>query len=109
MRIALLAGLAVAFFACDNSRLSCYGPADCGGNACCLYIPSGANGSTTLGCTASPQACEPRFTVEGHFNRMCETDADCTAGGIETAEATCCPSSVMSHAAGTCAGSCLPR
>jgi len=107
MKIALFSLLLLA--ACDTQRLPCYGPEDCSGNACCLIIPSGANGSTTLSCTPTPQSCPPRFTIDAHYNRLCEKDADCTAGGIDTNEKTCCPSSVMSHAAGTCAGSCLPR
>src|SRR4051812_3730919 len=108
-RLAAITLLAAALFACDSGRLTCYGPQDCSGNACCYFIPTGANGGNTLQCTATPQSCEPKFTVDGHFNRLCETDADCTAGGITTNENKCCPSSVMSHAAGTCAGSCLPH
>lgn len=109
LRTAVLAVVATALFACDSQRLTCYGPDDCSGNACCLFIPSGANGSTTLQCTPTPQSCEPKFTVEGHYNRLCETDADCSAGGIDTSQNRCCPSAVMSHAAGTCAANCLPR
>jgi hypothetical protein len=102
----ILAALALA---CGGQRLPCYGPEDCSGNACCLEIATTNSGSNGVSCTATPQSCPPAFTVEAHYTRMCKTDADCTAGGISTNEAKCCPSSVMSEAAGTCTGSCLPR
>jgi hypothetical protein len=99
----LASGLLAIAAACDSSRLPCYGPADCGGNACCLRIPILA-GPITVACGASPDACPPSQTFDMSTTRLCQTEADCTAGGISTSENKCCRASVSGHAAKSCTG-----
>ncbi|MGZ6141896.1 MAG: hypothetical protein ACXWLM_01100 [Myxococcales bacterium] len=102
-----LLALAVLSTGCEPP-LACDGPSQCRGNACCFNFPT-----TNLGlgpdvfCTASPSDCPPKVTVDMTTTRLCETDADCVAGGISTQWNTCCPSSVMSRAAKTCGGPCV--
>jgi hypothetical protein len=48
----------------------------------------------------------PTTTLNTRTTRLCESDADCTAGGISTVWDKCCPSSVMDRYAKTCGGPC---
>ena len=100
--------LAVAALAgCGQGPLACDGPEQCGGNACCFDLPLDVNGlGPDVYCTGSPDACLPKTTVSTLTTRLCETDADCVAGGISTVWPYCCPSSVNNHAAKTCGGPC---
>jgi hypothetical protein len=99
MRFLLLLGLLTA--ACETP-LPCYGPAECGGNACCFITPTEQGGLPYVSCTTSPTGCSVGDTIEARSRRMCESDADCVAGPISTAYTKCCTASVMSHGAKTC-------
>ena len=59
----------------------CNGPANCGGNPCCITIGSGftVQGVT---CTTSASACQPMVDTgtQSGMDRACHTNADCTAG-----------------------------
>ena len=97
---------ALVLLAGCEGPLPCGGPSECHGNACCYDIPLTSQAGPAVYCTASPDACAPTQRLDLARTRLCHTNADCTAGGISTYEATCCPSSVMSRAAGSCQGSC---
>ncbi|MCA1828606.1 MAG: hypothetical protein ABR567_21840 [Myxococcales bacterium] len=102
----MLALILLALAGCQ-SPLPCDGPEQCGGNACCFDFPIGYLGQgPAVYCTSAPDACHPTETLNTRTTRMCETDADCVAGGISTVWSHCCPSSVMDRAANTCGGPC---
>jgi hypothetical protein len=101
--------LAVILFAaagCETA-LPCDGPQQCGGNACCFDFPIGYLGQgPAVYCTSAPSSCNPGETLSTRTTRICQTDADCVAGGISTQWHYCCPSSVMNRPANTCSGPC---
>jgi hypothetical protein len=72
-------------------------------------VPTSRDGDTTVSGKASPEACPPKHDIDFEIMRLCHIDADCSAGGITTNQATCCPSSVLNHAAGACKAACGPR
>src|ERR1700694_817961 len=105
----LLAPMMLALAAsCGGSNLPCNGPSECVGNPCCLIIASatyrGSNAQTSVSCTSAPSACAPSYGLNTQVTRLCQVDADCTAGGVTTGEPKCCPTSVLSHRAKTCQG-----
>ena len=102
----VLAFLALLAAACE-SPLPCDGPQQCGGNACCFDLPTDVGGQgPRVYCTGSADACTPFVRINQTTTRLCETDADCTAGGISTVWVNCCPSSVMNRFAKTCGPTC---
>lgn len=101
--VALFVGVLALTAACDGPGLACTGPQDCQGNPCCLTQPL-SRGNVTLGCTNAPDACGVSKDIDYYTSRLCHSDADCVAGGINTAETKCCLASVMSQRAHTCTG-----
>jgi hypothetical protein len=99
---------ACALAACGGSVKpvnSCAGPADCGGDPCCYEVtPVQSNGQISCGNSAS--SCVPEQGVDTFTTRLCTTDADCTAGGVSTQLATCCPNTIQGKNVHTCAKSC---
>ncbi|HTS81678.1 MAG TPA: hypothetical protein VMH40_13850 [Myxococcaceae bacterium] len=65
----------------------CLAPQDCGGSPCCWSHSILAERSS---CTSSPGACVPVLGVDTITTRLCQTDADCTSGGISTTLSHCC-------------------
>jgi hypothetical protein len=68
---------------CGDAGLAvqCSGPAQCGGNPCCLTL----QGTTPqdISCTSSASACPAMFQLTGggtNQTRACKYDGDCTAG-----------------------------
>ena len=59
----------------------CNGPANCGGNPCCITIGSGFT-VESVACTSAPSACPSMIdaTKQSGVDRACHVDADCTAG-----------------------------
>jgi hypothetical protein len=59
----------------------CNGPANCGGNPCCITIGSGFT-VEGVECGASASACPPMVnaTTQSGTDRACHVDADCVAG-----------------------------
>ncbi len=105
-KAALVACAAVLTAGCETP-LPCDGPSNCTGNACCFDFPTSNLGfGPAVYCTGAADACVPNVTIDTRTTRLCETDADCVAGGISTVWDTCCPSSVMNRAAKTCGGPC---
>ncbi len=92
---------AMLLVACEGA-LPCDGPEQCSGNACCYVRYTVRSGSDYVGCTAAPDACAEKDTVYENHRRLCQTDADCTAGNVSTVYTKCCRASVFSHAAMTC-------
>ncbi len=107
LRVSALA-TALALGACGGSVKpvsSCGGPADCGGDPCCYQVTPVQNGGQ-LSCASSASSCVPEQGVDTFTTRLCTTDADCTAGGVSTQLATCCPSTVQGKNVHACAKSC---
>lgn len=103
----------VVFFAllvgCGQAPLPCDGPKQCGGNACCFnyqYTYGPGSVSTSVACAGSPADCVPTITTTDYVTRLCQTDADCVAGGISTSFPVCCPASVIDHYARSCQSYC---
>lgn len=66
---------------CGDAGLAiqCSGPAQCGGNPCCLTL-SGTTPNDIV-CTSSASACPAMFQLGGDSQtRACKYDGDCTAG-----------------------------
>jgi len=75
----------------------CQGPQDCGGNPCCWTVVDVMDRGTI--CESAPSACVPVLGVDTLTTRLCQTDADCTSGGISTALTHCCQESTHSFKA----------
>lgn len=62
-------------------QAQCNGPANCGGNPCCITIGAGFTVESVL-CTASPTACPPMVSpsTQSGMDRACHVDGDCTSG-----------------------------
>lgn len=89
---------------CSSSPLGvCAGPQDCGGNPCCWRVVNVRDLGTS--CEATASGCVPELGVDTLSTRLCETDSDCTSGGITTALKRCCQES--GHAFKGCASACL--
>ena len=96
----LLLGLALV--AACGPGLPCEGPKDCGGNACCFVTPTEHGGTPYVTCTSAPTGCAIGDTIEERDRRVCQTDDDCVAGGIDTKYTKCCLASVGFRGAHTC-------
>ncbi|MGZ3443090.1 MAG: hypothetical protein ACXVDD_26395 [Polyangia bacterium] len=62
-------------------QAQCNGPANCGGNPCCITIGSGFTVQGVV-CTTSASACPPMVNAQTQsgMDRACHVDADCVAG-----------------------------
>jgi len=87
LSVSLLAGLACS----STPSGECQGPQDCGGLPCCWRVVNVTDEGTA--CQPAQNACVPRLGVDTLTTRLCQTDADCTSGGITTALARCCQES----------------
>jgi hypothetical protein len=69
----------------------CTGPADCGGNPCCITIGAGFTVQSVL-CTTSATACPPMVdaTTQSGHDRACHVDGDCTSGVTNPQLPDCC-------------------
>jgi hypothetical protein len=77
-------------------QIQCIGPGNCGGDPCCVTFVNMK--PTSILCTTSPSACVPNFNLGGGgMSRLCNSDGDCTSGGVMTNYNQCCHST----AAGT--------
>jgi hypothetical protein len=104
-RFLSLAVLPLALLACSASPArECEGPGDCGGNPCCWSVVNVNDQGTA--CEAAPSACVPVMGVDTLTTRVCQTDADCTSGGISTTLTHCCPAT--SHPFKACLSGCSP-
>lgn len=77
----------------------CNGPADCGGNPCCITIASGFQ-VTKVACTNAPSACPPMVDAQTQSgqDRACHADGDCTAGVMSPSLPDCCTNTqTMQH------------
>jgi len=81
----------------------CHAPQDCDGNPCCWRVVNVRNLGTS--CEATASGCVPEMGVDTLTTRLCETDGDCTSGGITTALTHCCQES--GHSFKECAAACL--
>jgi hypothetical protein len=77
---------------CNAGSISvaCRGPSQCGGNPCCVGLQGQSLGNVT--CGTSLTSCPPDFNVQtfSGTTRLCEFDADCTAGAPSTMLNKCC-------------------
>jgi hypothetical protein len=62
-------------------QAQCNGPANCGGNPCCITIGSGFTVQSVI-CGNAPSACPPMVNAQTQsgMDRACHVDADCVAG-----------------------------
>lgn len=78
----------------------CNGPANCGGNPCCITIGSGFT-VQGVACTTSPSACVPAVnpSTQSGMDRACHTDGDCTSGvdGMPQLPDCCTNTQTMQH------------
>ena len=77
-----------------NLKIACDGPAQCGGNPCCLTVKNLLGGPTPqdIVCGMGPTDCAPALDLLAQklISRRCAMDADCTAGAPMTQLPTCC-------------------
>jgi hypothetical protein len=106
-RIFVILVALAALAGCEAGPLSCDGPAQCHGNACCMDTPIGYGGNgPAVYCTGAPDACRPTVTLNTLTTRVCQTDDDCVAGGISTVWTHCCDATISQHAVKACGGPC---
>jgi hypothetical protein len=104
-KLLLLCVVLMTAVGCSSSPAGdCEGPQDCGGNPCCWSVVDVMDRGRT--CTMAATACVPVLGVDTLTTRVCQSDADCTAGGISTALTRCCSQS--SHAFKACLAACPP-
>jgi len=62
-------------------QAQCNGPANCGGNPCCITIASGFKVQSVT-CTTAASDCPPMVDAQTQsgMDRACHVDADCTTG-----------------------------
>lgn len=89
---------------CNSGSVSvaCRGPSQCAGNPCCVGLQGQSIGNIT--CTTAQTACVPTFDI-GTFSgmtRLCEFDADCTAGAPSTMLNKCCSLMLMGQTQKLC-------
>jgi hypothetical protein len=70
--------------------IQCNGPAQCGGNPCCLTLENQT--PTGFLCTNAPGDCPPMLAMGSSQTRACKYDGDCTAGLTSSMAPTCCHS-----------------
>jgi hypothetical protein len=67
----------------------CRGPANCGGNACCITLQKWYPQAVT--CTTSRTDCAPNVNSKGNGqDRACQVDADCRDGVSSSQLPDCC-------------------
>jgi hypothetical protein len=84
-------GTAACATTCPGGTLiNCFGPEFCASaNPCCMTITAGH--ADSILCTGSPGDCAPNLGAGGSgMTRICNADADCTAGGVTTNYPQCC-------------------
>jgi len=84
-------------------QVDCRGPSQCGGNPCCVGI--GASGSASnVTCTSSLSDCKPTIDIgtKRGTTRLCEIDADCSAGAPGSQLPDCCTGMVMGQTQHIC-------
>ena len=96
-RVPLWVALATALGCSSSPPGQCQGPQDCGGNPCCWTVINVSDRGTS--CETSASACVPVLGVDTLTTRLCQSDADCTAGGITTSLTHCCQESTHSFKA----------
>lgn len=94
--------LALAAGCSSGSSGQCEGPQDCGGRPCCWRVVNVQD--LGIACEGTADACVPQMGVDTLTTRLCQSDADCTAGGISTALTHCCAQ--PSHPFKACLSSC---
>jgi hypothetical protein len=69
--------------------VTCAGPGYCGGNPCCVMLQNAR--PTDVSCSSAMTDCPPMANLTGTGQtRVCNVDADCTAGAPNTLLTQCC-------------------
>lgn len=70
--------------------VACRGPSQCAGNPCCVTLQGQSLGA--ISCGTALTSCPPDFNLQtfAGTTRLCEFDADCTAGAPSTMLNKCC-------------------
>jgi len=81
--------------ASGSSGVQCTSPNDCGGKPCCLELVQSQ--PTIAYCVATQDACPSGLSVGSLAGltgrtRMCNIDADCTVGAVDSPLKSCCTS-----------------
>jgi hypothetical protein len=90
----------------QDVTIECRSPEDCSGLPCCATIDVAGMSLSDVSCAAALTDCKPAFS--GNLvTRLCDIDADCTAGAPKTTLNQCCSASFMGQSQKICLNSTL--